>query len=95
MNDISGNEYLPSTRYPVSTNIRTLEYNPGLDWMGSDQGCDTLGSDEIEEDIKVVPEIVLDQFSPDCSEIKNEEELLDQSVSGNHYIFLFTREWRR
>ncbi|XP_023322932.1 uncharacterized protein LOC111697242 isoform X2 [Eurytemora carolleeae] len=53
----------------------------GLDWMGSDQGCDTLGSDDIEEDVKVVPEIVLDQFSPDCSEIKNEEELLDQSVS--------------
>ena len=51
--------------------------------MGNDQACDTLGSDDIEEDIKVVPEI---EFSPDCSEIKNEKEILDQSVSGNQYI---------
>ena len=78
---------VPSTQYQLI--LEHFSYNPGLDWMGSDQGCDTLGSDDIEEDIKVVPEIVLDQFSPDCSEIKNEEELLDQSVSGNYYIFSF------
>ena len=82
---------VPSTQYQLI--LEHFSYNPGLDWMGSDQGCDTLGSDDIEEDVKVVPEIVLDQFSPDCSEIKNEEELLDQSVSGNYYIFSFFYSW--
>ena len=64
-------------------------YQQGLDWLRNDQACDTLGSDNIGEDIKVeiteVPGLDFDQFPSNCSEIKNNVVLIPRSDSGNLY----------
>ena len=66
-------------------------YQQGLDWLRNDQACDTLGSDNIGEDIKVeiteVPGLDFDQFPSNCSEIKNNVVLIPRSDSGNLHDF--------
>ena len=53
--------------------------------MRNDQACDTLDSDY--EDIKVDPDIVMDQFSSDSPGIQNNKEGREQITSGIALLF--------
>ncbi|XP_023322929.1 uncharacterized protein LOC111697239 isoform X2 [Eurytemora carolleeae] len=60
-------------------------YQQGLDWLRNDQACDTLGSDNINEDIKIeikeVPGLDFDELPSNCSEIKNNVVLTPRTNS--------------